>query len=99
VQVDPIKPTLKAPGIGITLLQLKHGTPLSTFAFHFNLLRYTMAGGATVVGGANNMAVGMDAVVVGGIYNKASGDGGVVAGRGLHSFPIQLNLSSLLSIV
>ena len=39
VQVDPIKTTLKAPGI--KLLKLKYDKPLSNFAFKFNLRRYT----------------------------------------------------------
>jgi hypothetical protein len=41
VQVDPIKHTLKAPGI--QLLKLKHDKPLSKSAFKFNLRRYTLA--------------------------------------------------------
>ena len=40
VQVDPIKPTLKAPGT--KLLKLQYDKPLSTFAFKFNLRRYTL---------------------------------------------------------
>ena len=38
MQVDPIKSTLKAPGI--KLLKLKYDEPLSNFAFKFNLRRY-----------------------------------------------------------
>jgi hypothetical protein len=38
VQVDPIKPTLKAPGI--ELLNLTYDKPLSIFAFKFNLRCY-----------------------------------------------------------
>jgi len=38
VQVDPIKPTLKAPGI--KLLKLNCDKQLSSFAFKFNLRRY-----------------------------------------------------------
>jgi len=38
VQVDPIKPALKAPGI--KRLKLKYDGPLSNFAFNFNLCRY-----------------------------------------------------------
>ena len=38
VQVDPIKPTLKAPGTN--LLTLKCDEPPSTFAFKSNLRRY-----------------------------------------------------------
>jgi len=40
VQVDPIKATLKPPGI--KLLDLRHDKPLSDIAFKFNLRRYTM---------------------------------------------------------
>jgi len=39
VQVDPIKPTLTAPGI--KLFKLKCDKPLSKFAFKFNLRRNT----------------------------------------------------------
>ena len=41
MQVDPIKPTLKAPGI--TLLKLKYVEPLSKIAFKFNLRRCNKA--------------------------------------------------------
>ena len=41
VQVDPIKPTLKAPGT--KRLKLKYDELLSSFAFKFNLRRYTLA--------------------------------------------------------
>jgi len=41
VQVEPMKPVLKAPGI--ERLKLKHDRPLSNFAFNFNLRRYTAA--------------------------------------------------------
>jgi len=40
VQLDPIKPTLKA--LGIKRLKRKYHTPLSSFAFKFNLRRCTM---------------------------------------------------------
>jgi len=40
VQVDPIKPTLKAPGT--KRLKVKCCIMLSTFAFKFNLHRYIM---------------------------------------------------------
>ena len=39
VQVDPIKPTLKAPGT--KRLKLKHDILLSSFSFNFNVRRYT----------------------------------------------------------
>ena len=38
MQVDPIKPTLKAPGI--KHLKLNSDEPLSKFAFEFNLRRF-----------------------------------------------------------
>jgi TPR repeat protein len=41
VQVDPIKPTLKAPGT--KRLKPKYDQPLSSIAFNFNLRRYTWA--------------------------------------------------------
>ena len=39
MQVDPIKPALKAPGT--KRLKLQYDTPLSNFAFKFNLRRYS----------------------------------------------------------
>ena len=44
VQVDPIKPMLKAPGT--ETLKLKYGELPSKFAFDFNLRRYTVRSGA-----------------------------------------------------
>jgi len=41
VQVDPIKPTLKAPGT--KRLKPLHDEPLSNFTFKYNLRRYKMA--------------------------------------------------------
>ena len=40
MQVDPIKPTLKAPGT--KRLKLKYDKVLSSFAFKFNLRRYIL---------------------------------------------------------
>ena len=42
MQVDPIKPTLKAPGI--ELVEHKYVKPLSKFAFKLKLRRYNKAG-------------------------------------------------------
>ena len=42
VQVDPVKPTSKAPGT--KRLQLNCEEPLSNFAFNFKLRRYIMSG-------------------------------------------------------
>ena len=41
VQVDPVKPTLKA--LGIKRLKLKYDKPPSNFALRFNLRRYSLA--------------------------------------------------------
>ena len=41
VQVDPIKPTLKA--LGAEHMKPKYDDRLSNFAFNFNLRRYTKA--------------------------------------------------------
>jgi hypothetical protein len=40
VQIDPIKPTLKAPGTKPS--KLKYDKPLSSFAFNVNLRRYNL---------------------------------------------------------
>ena len=42
MQVEPMKPALKAPGI--ELLKLEYGNPLSSFGFKSNLRRYSKAG-------------------------------------------------------
>ena len=42
VQIDPIKHTLKAPGLSVLIL--KYDEPLSNFAFNFNLRLYNTAG-------------------------------------------------------
>jgi hypothetical protein len=41
VQVDPMKPPLKAPGI--KRLKLEHDEPLSSSGFNFNMRRYDAA--------------------------------------------------------
>ena len=41
MQVEPMKPVLKAPGT--MLLKLIYDEPLSNFAFNFNLRRYAKA--------------------------------------------------------
>jgi hypothetical protein len=46
VQLDPIQPTLKAPGI--KLLNLKFDKPLSNFAFKFKLRRFVEGYGAVL---------------------------------------------------
>jgi len=46
VQVDPVKPTLKAPGT--KRLKPKYDEPLSKFAFKFNLRRYNEVHNVTI---------------------------------------------------
>jgi len=55
VQVDPIEPTLTAPGT--VRLELEYDAPVSSFAFNFSLRRYTqeavmprIISGSTLVG-------------------------------------------------
>ena len=47
MQINPIKPTLKAPGT--KRLKLKYDEPLSNFGFNYNLRRYTMGEDVQVV--------------------------------------------------
>ena len=47
MQVEPIKPVLKAPGS--MLLKLRYDGPLSNFAFKVNLRRYNEGGRGGVV--------------------------------------------------
>jgi len=54
VQVDPIKPTWKAPGS--KRLKLEHEKQLSNFAFNFNSRRYTVATAAAADATAANTA-------------------------------------------
>jgi len=64
VQVGPIKPTLKAPGT--KRLKLKCDGLLLSFAFKFNLRRYTMGEGLAVYSSLSregNYAAGPDAAV------------------------------------
>jgi len=61
VQVDPIIPTLKAHGI--KRLKLKCDKLLSSFAFHFNLRRYTVGRREWNLGGWKVKDIGV--VVVG----------------------------------
>jgi hypothetical protein len=49
VQLDPIKPTLKAPGISSERKKLKYDKPLSIL-LHFKLRRYTTGSMTTQTG-------------------------------------------------
>jgi len=55
VQVDPIKPTLKAPETNLFTLTLNFDVPLSSFAFTFDLRRHIKAG--DTVAGVDKPAV------------------------------------------
>jgi len=82
VQVDPIKPTLKAPGSA--RLKLKYDNLLSRFAFHFNLRRHNKA----VIREARRATRTNfpSSVLQAGAY------------RGQHSSTFQLDLSRLFSL-
>ena len=54
MQVDPVKPTLKA--LGIKLLKLNYDEPLSKFAFKLNLRRYSEVVNAVVEGAPDEAA-------------------------------------------
>ena len=57
MQVDPVKPTLKAPGT--KGLKLKYGKPLTNFGFKFNLRRHIQedADAASYDGGFDELEV------------------------------------------
>ena len=60
MQVDPIKPELKAPEI--KLLTLKYDESLSTSAFNLNLRRYSEGGVPRRGGGHQGRAVQVDPI-------------------------------------
>ena len=82
VQVDPIKPTFKVPGI--KLLQPKYGKPLSNFAFKFNLRRYSWGGTAPAPRTGSWRP---------GVRWPCSRRARATQGRDSHSSTFQLNLS------
>jgi len=78
VQVDPIKPTLKAPGT--KRLKLKRDGPLSSFGFKFNLSPYIPEPDFNLNRIVEHSVVrGKDTVT----YVQLAPE----MGRGLHSFP------------
>ena len=83
MQVDPIKPTFKAPGS--KRLKQEYNESHSNFAFKFNLRHYNT--GAQV----RLTAVPVDQAVVGAPGHNNTG-------RGLHSSTFPLNLSALYGI-
>ena len=88
MQVDPIKPMLKAPGTN--LLTLKYNERLSTFAFTFNLCHYSK-----LKSGSSHCAKQFKeaSVLFIEISDFAALSSKLPAGRGLHSSTSQLNLS------
>ena len=57
MQVDPIKPVLKAPGS--MLLKLRCDGPLSSVAFNFNLRRYTLTSIVKHFAWQGNIGIGL----------------------------------------
>ena len=90
MQVDPIKPMLKPPGT--RHLKLKCDELLSSFALKFHVRCFTLvfanAMRATNAPSRANSAAAAAPSPSGPSWRHAA------AGRGLHSFPLQLNLSS-----
>ena len=70
VQVDPIKPKVKAPGT--KRLTLKCDEPLSSFDFKFNLRRYTKLRAVAVTGRALGAAIGFIGVGGGSVGGTAA---------------------------
>ena len=85
MQVDPIKPTLKAPGT--MRLKLKHGKPLSSFAFNPKLRRYRMAANPAAIAEARR---GLRERM---LASPLCDSEGFVRGRGSQSSTFQLNLT------
>ena len=79
VQVDPIKPTLKAPGT--KRLKLKRVDPLSSFGFKFNLHRYIKAEN-----------IGQLTSFSGTVTRTSEVRPELLLGRGAHSLTSKLNL-------
>jgi len=71
VQVDPVKSTLKAPGI--KLLKLRYDKLLSNVAFKFNVCCYSKVLGG--IGGAHGGGADVGS-------SSGNGDGGGASGRG-----------------
>jgi len=93
LQVDPVKPLLKAPGP--TLLKLKCDGLLSNFAFNFNLCHYNLASNKNlrvklIKHKAYQLFVEM-AKVPSARKDMAEYQRVAALGRGLHSFPFLLN--------
>ena len=92
MQVDPTKPTSKAPGT--KCLKLKCDEPLSKFAFKFKLRRYALAEASEVMRAAGGAALA--AVVAGG---SSGGGGGVVEAWGGVPPPAPLGVLEARAVV
>jgi hypothetical protein len=89
------KPVLKAPMV--QRLKLEYGDPLSNVAFNFNLRRYSEAGARSPTHTRSYTSpqfAQMDAA-----RQNNDDDEANKLGRVLHSFPIQLNLSSSVHLL
>ena len=88
MQVDPVKPALKAPGT--QRLKLNYDYLLTSFAFNFNLRRYNKAGAAveaahTTAHHANAAARDISDTAAARAAAVEASVGAQLAGRGLHS--------------
>ena len=92
MQVDPIKPTLKAPGSNC--LKLKCDEPLSNFAFKFNLRRHTMVSPNEAHAEETSQTLRF-ASRAKKVTNKVRVNEILTDGRGLHSSTFQLKLSRI----
>ena len=90
MQVEPVKPKLKAPGT--KRLKLYYDKLPSSFAFNFNLRRYTSAARCSAAGSGLNGAVAGNWMR---FYIEARDefDNVITTGRGLHSSTFRLDLS------
>ena len=83
MQVDPVKPTLKAPGPKRSKLQ--YDELLSSFPFRFNLRRYTSeAATAYTMPTSSSSGLSSEAPGLGGgLYSPVGGGGGSGGGGGI----------------
>ena len=83
MQFDPIKPTLKPPGT--KRLKLKYDELLSSFAFNFNLRRYT-----TVPGTATRTANGVTCIGYTDLPSRCAGQASTLFGNNVSNFLLSM---------